>query len=328
MALTKKKLLLIMTFLSVVFFIALFFLPESITGHREDNLLLYLPKLIFLAITAAIVSVFLLILFFRKSFVKAQMVGFNRYKYYLMLLIKRDFITKYRKSILGVLWSFLNPLLTMIVMALVFSYMFRFEIPYFPVYLFSGLMIFNFFKESTMLAMSSIIASEGVIKKIYVPKYMFPLSKVVSSLVNLAFSMVSFVFVVLFTGAPFHWTIFLIPIPIIYVFVFSLGVGMLLSSLAVFFRDLTYLYDIFTLLLMYLTPIFWPVSHLNPEGLLVNIIGLNPLYQYVFYFRNLALYGFIPDLWTNMVCIGYALLAFCAGTYVFMKQQDRYILGL
>jgi len=269
-----------------------------------------------------------LILIFRRNYINAQIALFNKFKYYLKLLIKRDFVTKYRKSILGVFWSFLNPLLTMIVMTLVFQYLFRFQIEHFPVYLFSGLVIFNFFNESTTLAMSSIIYSEGVIKKIYVPKYIFPLSKVISSLVNLSFSLVSFFFVTLFTGAPFNWTMLLIPIPILYIFIFSLGIGMLMSSLAVFFRDLTYLYGVFTLLLMYFTPLFWPVDMLNPEGLLVNVIGLNPLYQFVYCFRSVAHWGIIPDLWTNMVCIGYALLAFCGGTFVFMRQQDRYILSL
>jgi len=328
MVLSIKKIAIITFALFVLVFIALWFLPESITGHREDNLLLFVPKLLFLAVTAAIGIAFILILLFRRSYVKAQVETFNRFKYYLMLLIKRDFVTKYRKSILGVLWSFLNPLLTMIVMTLVFSYLFRFDIENFPVYLFSGLMIFNFFKESTTLAMSSVIVNEGVIKKIYIPKYMFPLSRVISSLVNLSFSIVCFIFVIIFTGAPIYWTIIMIPIPILFVFVFSLGVGMLLSALAVFFRDLTYLYEVFTLLLMYFTPIFWPVIMLDPEGMLVNIIGLNPLFQFIFYFRDLALSGVIPDLWTTMVCVGYSLLAFCGGTFVFMKQQDKYILSL
>jgi len=214
----------------------------------------------------------------------------------------------------------------MIVMTLVFQYFFRFEIKHFPVYLLSGMIIYTFFSESTTLAMTSVISGEGIIKKIYVPKYMFPLSKVISSLVNLAFSFMAFLLVLIFTDAPFQWTIILIPIPIIYVFIFSLGVGMLVSSLAVFFRDITYFYGVLTLLLMYFTPIFWPVSMLSPT--IAPIIGLNPMFQFVYYFRCLALWGTIPDLWTNLVCIGYALLALCGGTYVFMKQQDKYILSL
>jgi len=302
------------------------YLPDDIIDHRDDNMMSFLPKIAFLAVTAALVVVFILILFFKRSYLRAQIITFNKYKYYLGLLIKRDFVSRYRKSILGVLWSLLNPLLTMLVMTLVFSYFFRFEIEHFPVYLLSGMIIFSFFNESTTLAMNSIIASEGIIKKIYVPKYVFPLSRVVSSLVNLLFMLIAFILVFLFSSAPFHWTIFLIPIPIIYTFVFSLGVAMLISSLAVMFRDITYLYGVFTLLLMYFTPIFWPVSMLSPQ--IAPIIGLNPLFQFVNYFRELALWGNIPGLWTNMVCIGYALLAFCGGTAIFMKQQDKYLLSL
>jgi ABC-type polysaccharide/polyol phosphate export permease len=326
MTLTKKRLVAIMLVLTVVFFIPLLYLPDDIIDHRDDNMMSFVPKIAFLAITASLVTVFALILVFKKNYLRAQINTFNRYKYYLGLLIKRDFISRYRKSILGILWSLLNPLLTMLVLTLVFQYFFRFEIEHFPVYLLSGMLIFSFFSESTTLAMSSIIAGESIIKKIYVPKYIFPLSKVVSSLVNLLFTLIAFILVFLFTRAPFHWTIFLIPIPIIYIFVFSLGVAMLISSLAVMFRDITYLYGVFTLLLMYFTPIFWPVSMLSPQ--MAPIIGLNPLYQFVTYFRQLALWGTIPGLWTNMVCIGYALLALCGGTAIFMRQQDKYILSL
>ena len=175
--------------------------------------------------------------------------------------------------------------------------------------------------------MNSVIASEGIIRKIYVPKYIFPLSRVISSLVNVVFSFLAFLVVSIVIGMPFHWTIILFPIPILYTFVFSLGIAMLVSSLAVFFRDLTYLYSILVLLIMYLSAIFWPVEIL--EGtFLESYIGLNPIYQFITYFRYLALWGEIPDLWTNMVCIGFALVAFCGGTFVFMKQQDKYLLSM
>jgi ABC-type polysaccharide/polyol phosphate export permease len=242
------------------------------------------------------------------------------------LLVKRDFISRYRKSILGVLWSLLNPLLTMLVMSWIFAKLFRSEIQNFPVYLLSGQIIFGFFNESTTQAMGSVIANEGIIRKIYVPKYVFPLTRVLSSLVNLFFSFLAFLLVFIATGAHFQWTMLLIPIPIIYVFIFSLGVAMLMSSLAVFFRDLTYLYGVFMLLLMYMTPLFYPVSIL-PEWM-IPVIGFNPLYHFVDYFRALTLWGIIPDLWSNMVCIGFALASLCGGAYVFMRQQDRYILYL
>jgi len=301
-------------------------MPESIVGHRGDNLFLFLPQILFLAITAAIVLSLLLVVIFRNEYLKSQLITFNRYKYYLKLLVKRDFVNKYRKSILGVLWSFLNPLLTMIVMSFVFSHLFRNDIENFPVWVFSGQLIFNFFQESTTLAMTSVIASEGVIKKVYVPKYIFPLSRVISSLINVFFTFVSFMLVFTVTGSQFYWTMLLIPIPLLYVFVFSLGVAMFLSSMAVFFRDLTYLYGVLTLMLFFLTPIMYHPSIIPAH--FQGLYGLNPMFQFLQYFRSVAMDGVVPDLWTNMVCIGLALTSLCVGTYVFMKQQDKYILSL
>ena len=326
MNLTKKRLALITVLLTATYSIALFFLPESIVGSRAENILLFAPKIVFLGMTAAITTAVILILVFKREFVRWQITSFNRYKHLLRLLVRRDFVSKYRKSILGVVWSLLNPLLTMLVITMVFSYLFRRSIEYFPVYLLGGQLIYGFFNESTTHGMRTVISSEGIIKKIYVPKYIFPLSRVISSLVNVAFSFIAFMLVFIVTRAPFRWTMLLMPIPILYTFVFSLGVAMLLSSMAVFFRDLTYLYGVFTLLLMYLTPIFYPVDILPDR--LMPFMGFNPLYHFVDYFRDLTLRGTVPDLWANMVCIGFALAAFCCGVFVFMTQQDKYILNL
>ena len=326
MQLTKKRLVLLTIIFTIMYFVLFMLLPESVVGTRAENMLLYTPKIFFLSFTAAVVTAIILVLIFKRQFVTWQFTSFNRYKHLLRLLVKRDFISRYRKSVLGVLWSLLNPLLTMLVMTMVFSYIFRFQIENFPVYLLSGQIIFGFFSESTMQAMSSVIANEGIIKKVYVPKYIFPVARVLSSLVNLLFSLIAFLLVFIVTRAPFHWTILLIPIPIVYTLIFSCGVAMLLSSMAVFFRDLTYLYGVFMTLLMYLTPLFYPVNIL-PEHL-IPIIGFNPLYHFVDYIRNLVLYGVVPDLWSNMVCIGFALAALCCGMYVFMTQQDKYILNL
>lgn len=324
--LTKKRLALLTVLMTGVYFILLMFLPQSVVGSRVDNKLMFAVQIGFLAMGAAVTTTIILILLFKREFMNYQLKTFKRFKYLLQLMVKRDFQTRYRKSFLGVLWSLLNPLLTMLVMTAVFSTIFRFEIPNFPVYLLSGQLIYGFFSEATTSAMGSVIGGEGIIKKVYVPKYIFPLSKVISSLVNLLFAFIAFLLVFIITGAPFSPTIFLIPIPLIYTFIFALGVAMLLSSLAVFFRDLTYLYGVLLTLTMYLTPLFYPIDIL-PDRIL-PVVMLNPLYHFIKYFRNLALYGTIPGLWDNFVCIGFALTAFCFGIYVFMSQQDRHILYL
>ena len=323
---TKKHFAVFTVVLIAVFFILLyFFLPaEAVRLRKEQNQPLLIAKVVFLSISAAITVTICLIIIIKRNFIKHQALILNRFKHLLRLLVKRDFVTRYRRSTLGVLWSLLNPLLTMLVLTMVFSFFFRFEIPNFPVYLLSGQIIFGFFSEATNLAMGSVIGASGVIRKVYVPKYIFPLSRVLSSLVNLFFSFIAFLFVFLITRADFHWTMLLIPVPIIYTFVFSLGVGLLLSSMAVFFRDLTYLYGVFLTLLSFMTPVFYPVA-IIPERV-QTVIGLNPLYHFVDYFRSLAINGVIPGLWSNIVCISFSLAALCSGLYVFMSQQDKYIL--
>ena len=174
--------------------------------------------------------------------------------------------------------------------------------------------------------MNSIVSGAGIIKKVYIPKYIFPISRVLSSVVNFGFAFVAFLLVLLVTRTLVYWTILLTPIPLLYVFIFSLGVGMMLSSMAVFFRDLTYIYGILITLLTFLTPIFYPVSILPDR--VFHLVHLNPLFHYVSYFRDLALNGVIPGLWANIVCLGFALAALCCGMYVTMSQQDKYILYL
>ncbi len=323
---TKTNLTRLAIFLSFLYLVPLFFLPESIVGVRGEDVFFHTSKLFFLSTSAAITTTIVLIFVVKREYVRNQILTMRRFKYLLYFFVKRDFLSRYRKSILGVFWSLLNPLLTMLVMTLIFSSLFKVQIPNFPVYLLSGQILFNFFSEATNLAMGSVIAGEGIIKKVYVPKYIFPLSKVISALVNLMFSTTAFLIIYFVTSTDYQWTLILIVIPMLYTFVFALGLALLLSSLAVFFRDLSYLYGVLLTIFMYFTPIFYPVSIL--PDYLVPIIGLNPLYHYIDYFRSLALEGVIPGVWENMVCIGFALASFCCGLYVFISQQDKHILYL
>jgi ABC-type polysaccharide/polyol phosphate export permease len=325
MTLTKKHFVIITFLLSLLLFVPFYlYLPIEIAAHRPGNVPLLVANAGFLSVTAAMLLVILLIVFIRWEFIKSHVATFKRFKYYLYLMVKREFVTRYRRSILGVLWSFLNPILNMLVITMVFSLLFRFDIPNFPVYFISGSIIFSFFSEASSSAMVSVISNSGVIKKIYVPKYLFPISKVLSSLVNLLFAFIAFLVVFLFTGECFRWTMLLIPIPVFFTFVFSLGLGMILSSLAVFFRDITHLYAVVTQLLFFFTPIMYPVSILPDR--IYYLIHLNPMFHYVTYFRALVLDGTIPNLWTHLICAGFALAALSLGTFVTMTQQDKYIL--
>lgn len=246
------------------------------------------------------------------------------YRSLLYQLIRRDFKAKYKRSVLGILWTVLNPLLTMMVLTIVFSTLFKTDIKNFPVYLLSGQIIFTFFSEATNMAMSSILGGSSMIKKVSMPKYIFPVSKVLSSLVNFMLSLIALVLVMLFTRAPFHWTMLLMPIPILYVLLFSMGIGLILSAAVVFFRDMNYLYNIFLTALTYLTPIFYPIT-IVPEKVRA-LISLNPMFHFVEYFRTVAIYGGIPSLWQNVVCCTLSFISLSIGLYIFYKQQDRFIL--
>ena len=325
MSLTKKHFAGIVFTSTVLLFVAfLRYLPIVVSGLPVGMSPTRVINSGFMAVTVFMAFAILLAIITKREYVQAQIATLKRFRHLLFLMVKRDFETRYRRSILGVLWSLLNPLLTMLVLTMVFSMIFRFDIPNFPVYLLSGQLIFNFFSESTNRAMGSVIGNANTIRQVYVPKYVFPISSVMSSLVNLFFSFAAFMLVYFITGEPFRLTLLLVIIPIAYVFIFSLGIGMLLSSLAVFFRDLTHLYGVVIMLVMFLTPIFYPVSIL-PERIF-HLIHLNPLFHYVSYFRELALEGRLPGLWENIISLGFALMALCLGLYAKIANQDRYIL--
>ena len=167
---------------------------------------------------------------------------FLQYKPLLKELVSRDLKVKYRRSFLGYVWSLLNPLLMMCVMTLVFSYMFRFDIPNYPLYLITGQTLWSFFNESTNMSMYSVLQNGALIKKVYIPKFIFPISRVLSSFVTMSFSLAAILIVMVFTKAPFCWTILLFPIPLFFLLLFAMGIGMVLSALSVYFRDITHLY--------------------------------------------------------------------------------------
>ena len=249
---------------------------------------------------------------------------FIKYRYLLEDLVAKDFKLKYRRSILGFLWSILNPLLMMLVITAVFSNMFKSDIEYFPVYYLCGYLIFNFVIEATNGTLTSIVQSGYLIKKVYIPKYIFPLEKSSFALVNVLFSFVAVVIVILITGMPIKTTIFLIPIPIFLAFIFSTGLGLILASMNTFFRDMGHLYSVWTTAWMYLTPMFYPIS-IIPDNI-KTVIYYNPLYYYVTYLRMLVIDGEIPGMEINVICICFSFLFLLIGLLIFKKNQDKFIL--
>ena len=250
--------------------------------------------------------------------------NFKKYQPLLNELIARDIKTKYRRSLLGVLWTILNPLLMMVVLSVVFSNLFRFDIEYFPVYLLSGQLIFNFFSESTTNAMSAIIANGPLIKKIYVPKYMFVLSRIFSSTINLLASFTALICVMLVMRVRLHYTVLLSWIPLGLIVFFSLGVGLILAAITVKFRDIMHLYSVFVTALMYLTPVIYPMSIL--PAWLTPIVKLNPITNILQMFRNVMIYNSLPSIASMIIAIVECSIMLVFGLYVFYKNQDDFIL--
>lgn len=250
---------------------------------------------------------------------------FFKYKDLLKLLVSRDIKLKYRRSFLGYLWSVLNPLLIMIVMTVVFSTMFSRNIENFPVYLFCGQLLFNFMNGATHQAIFSITGNAALLKKTYVPKYIFTLSKITSGMVDLVFSMGALLIVMIVTRARFTWYILLAPLVILQLYIFCIGLGMFLSQANVFFRDIQYIYNAVTTAWMYLTPIFYPIEAL-PEWLSWCVKHLNPMYFYVGQFRDLVYTGRMPGIAILLAGCGTAFLMLAIGLWSFSKTEDNFIL--
>ncbi len=250
----------------------------------------------------------------------------HRYSYLLKTLVSRDFRVKYQSSILGVLWSFLNPLLTMTVYLFVFSMIFRSNIENFPVYLLSGIVMFNYFSESTSLGLLSIVGNRTLITKVYMPKYIYPLAKVLSSAVNLVISFVPLFIVMIVTGLPIHKSILLLPLVLLFQIMFCTGMSLILSTLNVFFRDIQFLWGILVTIWNFLTPIFYPES-IIPQAF-IHLYHLNPLYQIVYFMRCIILGGISPTPITYLYCLLACGIPMILGILFFRKNQDRFVLYL
>lgn len=250
----------------------------------------------------------------------------DQYGYLLKKLVSRDFRIKYQASLLGVLWSFLNPLLTMAVYLVVFSMIFHSDIENFPVYLLSGIVLFNYFADSTNLGLMSIVTNRSLITKVYMPKYVYPLSKVLSSALNLVISFIPLFIVMLVTGAAFHRSLLLLPVVVLFILCFCLGMSLILSTLDVFFRDTQFLWGILITVLNFLTPIFYPET-IIPESYRF-MLKLNPLYHFVGFIRSLTVQGTCPEPAAWGYCLLGALIPLAVGLIVFRKNQDKFVLYL
>lgn len=251
---------------------------------------------------------------------------FMDYKFLLKQLVGRDFAVKYKRSYLGFLWAIIQPLMTMIVMSTVFAYVFRIQIEYYSVYLIMGNVIFNFFSEATQFALMSIVGSGQLIKKVYMPKCIFPLSKVMFSFVNFLITLIPVAIVMAYYRIPITRYIFILPIILVCIFFFSLGIGLVVATLQVSMRDTQYLYGILLTLWTYLTPIFYTMESLSPS--MQKVMVFNPMYIYINAARELLIYHTLPEASQLLGGVLYAFLFFAIGIRVFYKKQKKFILHI
>lgn len=258
--------------------------------------------------------------------IAAAVLAVKKYRFLIKQLVSRDFKTKYKRSILGVFWSFLNPLLTMLVQYFIFSTIFRSDIENFPVYLLIGNVSFNFFNEACGMGLMSILGNSGLITKVYMPKYIYPLTRVMSSVVNLLISLIPLVIVSLVTGMHFRKSALLAFYFLICLIIFTLGVVLLLSSAMVFFRDVQFLWSVISMIWMYATPLFYPETILPDQFKFV--LQVNPLYHIIKAERTCIMAGVSPDPVVYVQCLLMALAALLIGSLVFKKTQNKFVLYL
>lgn len=238
-------------------------------------------------------------------------------------LVSKDFKLKYRRSILGVAWSVLNPLLMMIVLTAVFSTFFRFSIENYPVYLILGSTLFGLVTNAASAAMVSVIESASLVQKVRINKIIFPVEKVLFELVNFAVSLIAVLAVMIFLQVHITANLLLMPLLLVYCTLFALGLGLVLATLAVFFRDVVHIWGVITTAWTYVTPLFYPMEIL-PDWMQA-IEQFNPMYLYVNYFREIALWGTTPGLMENAICLAMALVMLFIGVVVFRKFQNKFI---
>ena len=256
---------------------------------------------------------------------KNLFLTFKKYHYLLFQLVKKDIKLKYRSSYMGVLWTLLEPLLTMMVLVLVFSKLYH-NTKDFPVYILSGRLLYSFFANTTKSALKSVRANASMIKKVYVPKYMYPFSTVLSGYVQFLISLIVLVAVMIYCDITPSWHMLEALFPLTIILIMTMGAGLWLSTLAVFFRDLEYLSGVALTLIMYACAIFYKVETVIGENN-AWLFRLNPLYSCIENFRD-AIYGNVINVPVMLYSLGVAAVMFLSGLVVFYKNQDKFILHL
>ncbi|HVT59288.1 MAG TPA: ABC transporter permease [Thermoanaerobaculia bacterium] len=249
------------------------------------------------------------------------MTDLLRYRDLVLTLVARELKVRYRRSSIGFLWTMLQPLLMMAVFYGVFSNLFRVDLPNYPIYALAGILFWNFFSQSIVASMNSLRGNAHLLQKVPVPKAVFPLATVISGVINLVFALVPMLLILLWREHSLPVALLFLPVSILLAALFTLGAGLLLSPLAVFFTDVVELIGVLLTALFYLTPIIYPKEILPAK--ILWVVRFNPVRSILEVFRDPIRYGKIPPLEHLAVCAGIALLALAVGAYSFRRSSDR-----
>lgn len=238
-------------------------------------------------------------------------------------LVKRDFKKKYKRTVLGMAWSLLSPLLMLLVMRLVFTQFFGATMEHYTTYLFCGNLIFACFSESTALGMTSLLENADIFSKVNVPKYLFLLSKNIQGLINFGLTLCVFFLFCVLDGITFTWKLILLVYPVCCLILFNIGVGLILSALFMFFRDIQYLWSVFTQLLMYMSAIFYTIDQYTYT--VQCLFLLNPVYLFIRYFRKIVIDATIPTVWFHLLMLADVVIVLALGCWMYKKYNHKFL---
>lgn len=247
----------------------------------------------------------------------------KQYRFLFEELVKRDFKKKYKRTVLGIGWSLLSPLLMLLVMKLVFTQFFGRTTPHYTIYLFCGNLVFSYFSESTKSGMRALMDNSRIFTKVNVPKYLFLFSKNIQTLISFLLTLVIFFLFVAFDRLAFTWKFLCLLYPICCLVLFNIGVGLILSALYIFFRDIQYLYDVFVKLLTYLSAIFYTIDRYSPT--VQNLFLLNPVYLFIRYFRKIVIEATIPSVWFHLLIAADVAIVLGIGCWMYKKFNTKFL---
>ena len=247
----------------------------------------------------------------------------KQHRFLLEELVRRDFDKKYKGSFLGTAWSILNPLMTLLIMRVVFGHFFGGGIPHYTTYLFCGTVVFGFFSESTSEGLMALVGNAGIFTKVNVPKYLFLLAKNAQTMINFLLTLCVFFLFCALDGVTFSWRFVALVYPVLMLLLFNLGMGFILSALYVFFRDIQYLWGILTQFIMYLSAVFYSIDSFSPQ--IQNAFLLNPLYLFIRYFRKIVLDGALPSAGFHALMAFDTLAVLLIGIWIYRKYDAEFL---